>query len=265
MWGSALPHRKTESPSYALWRPRDLRTEAIRRSGKRRPPFFGESDDDRLGNLSTAPTGAIADALQKRDEWSLRKGEEVEWVSTPPCTPQKKVARSSTQDSDGRPLFQLRSTRAAETRLLAILFSEEFFDELLCSENTATREELDRRQVGHRKSIRKEVAKAFLDPGWEAEPGTTLANPKLHGGSNPVVEELLSILDVLNYVSPGHRWKKVFAKEDGNLDVHSASMSMKLWWKEMLKYYSVRKISGTASNPFIPCFLGNICQRLPLL
>ncbi|CAM9558125.1 unnamed protein product [Discosporangium mesarthrocarpum] len=79
-------HRKTEPSNFALWRPRDLRTEAIRRSVKRRSLFFGDLNDERVGNLSTGTTGAIVDALQKRDEWRLKKGEEVEPVSIPSYT-----------------------------------------------------------------------------------------------------------------------------------------------------------------------------------
>ncbi|CAN0388650.1 unnamed protein product [Discosporangium mesarthrocarpum] len=96
-------HGRTEPHNYVLRRPQDLRTEAIRRSGKRRPLFFGELEDQDLGDLSTVATEAIADALQKRDEWRLRKGEEVEWVNIPSCTPQKNVARSSTQDRNHDP------------------------------------------------------------------------------------------------------------------------------------------------------------------
>ncbi|CAN0235333.1 unnamed protein product [Discosporangium mesarthrocarpum] len=95
----------------------------------------------------------------------LGKGEEVEVVSIPSYTPQKKkVARLSTQGRGGRSLSHLRRSPMAGARLLAILFNEEFFDELLCSENTETREELDRSQVVHRKPTWQEGAKVFLDP-----------------------------------------------------------------------------------------------------
>lgn len=203
---STLPTAIRDSPPrYEYWPNDALRKEFRRRTNTTRGDVrYGPGENDVNSSLSNAKHGDMVAQMYARDKWVADEGLEPEWLMAPPCPPgrrrRSRVAKENLQ-GEGEKNCLFRQNDAA--RLIAICFSDDFYERVCKSEQPTTdRNAHDPKQLGGDQPLWREIAAAFAQRGWRSN-GIGLGNPVSHEGEEQVgVPVMWKFLAELDYEAP---------------------------------------------------------------
>lgn len=192
-----------------------MRAEIRRRSGKTSGLVkFGSGEDDVTKTLSTARREELLNILEKMDKWDVDEGRGPAWADAPAYTPpakrekRKREGQDTEVDSkkDGKERAN-DATPADSARLIAVCFSEEFYEDVCRSRQTSKdRNDHDLKRVGNKSSPWVRIARAFVGKDFKMDDGGTPSNSVSHAASTaPGVPEMWERLQALDYIAPAIR------------------------------------------------------------
>lgn len=183
------------------------RAEANKQAGYR----YGSGDDDVNTSISNSKRADIVKQLTSRDKWIESQGLEAEWKMSPLCTPiHKRAAREAKEkekEDDDQTKARQHALRAPDAaRLVAIVFSEVYYEAVCNSEQPAKDRNVDdKKEHGGKGSLWKSIGVSFATRGWESN-GVKLANPVSHEGETQGgVPQMWERLQAIDYEAPADK------------------------------------------------------------
>ncbi|CAN0239485.1 unnamed protein product [Scytosiphon promiscuus] len=224
----------------------ELHAEFMRRAGKTRPVIYGPKEAHQISRLSKLTKKQAATYLRTWDEWNTEEGGEMWFKSSSLVTPEKNSGKGkrkgrgdSSGDEEEPPLDRRRPSDLP--RLIAIVFSAEFWEGICRSEQGSNNRSSNKREsnlLKDRHPIWRKVAAAYLDPGWKDQ-GSLPSHPVDHAsvgcdGDTDMeleIKSLVRALEDVDYICPAERWRSILRDDEGDIDMVNAGSKFHGWWK----------------------------------